>query len=389
MIGVLNGFLRNSVASSIRNEGNVFAVMGNESADLDSMVSSLVYAFHLHLTLGKSAVPVFNLLREDFSLRTDAEWLFREAGVDISAVPHIDDVDLMELRSKGRLALTLVDHNLPSEAQNILKDCVVEVLDHHKDEGLFVEGRFGVQTVWIEPTGSAVTLVALRILEDEKSRGIKFEHGILGDYLIARLCLACILIDTLNLDSSKKKFLPKDKDMVQCLASVCGMKEDDLSKFTNDLLKRRTDVCSLSSSQIIRKDLKAGVSGGWRFAIASVPLSVEEWLKHDANFLKSLQDFADSQRFHLICSMNAFNDEKGEFRRELVLLVNSLECETSFFPKLLEEIQNANVFDLQKTDFEIPLNSIPAKFVVFNQGNSLASRKQVLPWISSILSKIQ
>ena len=53
--------------------------------------------------------------REDFPLRTDAQWLFQEVGIDAAHLVFADEVDLGALDAEARLAgLVLVDHNVLS-----------------------------------------------------------------------------------------------------------------------------------------------------------------------------------------------------------------------------------------------------------------------------------
>lgn len=58
----------------------VTVVMGNEAADLDSLVSAIAYARLLEETRSPSStvvVPFLNIPRRDLPLRTEAAYLFR------------------------------------------------------------------------------------------------------------------------------------------------------------------------------------------------------------------------------------------------------------------------------------------------------------------------
>ena len=83
-------------------------VMGNEAADLDSMVSAMLYgllASSRHAPGSPSVAPVINCPRNDFSLRTEAVYLFTELNVDVAALLFIDEVDVDALHRAGRLRL--------------------------------------------------------------------------------------------------------------------------------------------------------------------------------------------------------------------------------------------------------------------------------------------
>ena len=109
-------------------------MLGNSSCDLDSTVCALVYGYFQHSRCGRSAelhIPVLNICRADFSLRTDVIHVLGQCGLsDISLLTFRDDIDLRLLHSNGQLKLTLVDcHVLPQE-DSVLDDALVEVIDH-------------------------------------------------------------------------------------------------------------------------------------------------------------------------------------------------------------------------------------------------------------------
>lgn len=185
-------------------------VMGNEAADLDSMASSIMYAYFKARTAGSNGnsafVPLINVPRDDFKLRTEAVYLFREAGIDPGLMLFADEVNLDALKAKGKLKITLIDHNKLASFQEQFADCVVEILDHHKDENLFTNAKPRI----IEPVGSAATLVAEALLGQGESL---LEHG------SAILLLGTILLDTVNLDPEAKRATPKDEQLVNRLLS--------------------------------------------------------------------------------------------------------------------------------------------------------------------------
>ncbi|MCF6334552.1 MAG: hypothetical protein L3J12_02285, partial [Spirochaetales bacterium] len=81
-------------------------VMGNEAADLDSMVSAVSYAWYLYLLDNQlNPFPYINIPRADFKLRTEAVYLFEKAGIDIESLLFTDDLDLVKLKKAGNLNL--------------------------------------------------------------------------------------------------------------------------------------------------------------------------------------------------------------------------------------------------------------------------------------------
>jgi inorganic pyrophosphatase/exopolyphosphatase len=206
-------------------------VLGNDGCDLDSMVCAVVYAFHLHCQSRPSSsivvAPLLNCRRAAFRLRGEAPLVFAAAGIDVDALPFLDDVGsdngvgiaggndtgngghdvlaaaaalcLQRQRQTSAatatapvadrwLRVTLVDHNALAPAQRFLAPHVDGVIDHHVDEQCMYGGGGGggdggdsgggggggggggVLTVRvIEPVGSCASLVTRLIGEVEPS----------------------------------------------------------------------------------------------------------------------------------------------------------------------------------------------------------------------------
>ncbi|XP_034722325.1 exopolyphosphatase PRUNE1 [Etheostoma cragini] len=78
------------------------------------MVCALVYAYFLSKTgdPGSRAVPVLNIRQSELSLRPDAVFLLQQLSLSPDLLLFRDQLDLRVLVHAGRLALTLVDHNV-------------------------------------------------------------------------------------------------------------------------------------------------------------------------------------------------------------------------------------------------------------------------------------
>lgn len=151
-VDALNAFLRASKSAAVSSEHSapeLVLVIGNEAADLDSMVCALSYALAVSAEMRKkgsntepavavTVVPIISVPREDFALRTDAVWLFSHLGVDLDALVFSDDLDPLALDVAGRLSeLILVDHNVPATPFRSLIPKVTRVVDHHEDESKY------------------------------------------------------------------------------------------------------------------------------------------------------------------------------------------------------------------------------------------------------------
>jgi len=134
-----------SEARNSLERGEVGAVViGNEAADLDSMVSAILYGRLVSALVASGtppAVPVVNCPRGDIALRTEAVHLFAAQGLDVDSLVFIDEIDMDALHRAGRLRLCLVDHNVLAAAQADYEDAVEAIVDHHADGGLYPQAE--------------------------------------------------------------------------------------------------------------------------------------------------------------------------------------------------------------------------------------------------------
>lgn len=57
-------------------------------------------------------IPVLNIPRADFPLRTETTFLLQEQGIPAASLIFRDEIDLAGLHHAGLLSLTLVDHHV-------------------------------------------------------------------------------------------------------------------------------------------------------------------------------------------------------------------------------------------------------------------------------------
>ena len=279
------------------------AVIGNESADLDSMASALMYAFYLHSLQRDSVgvpIPLMNIPRQDFALRRDVSYLFEKVGIDTRLLIFRDEIDLIDLQRRGRLQITLVDHNQLARFQSAVSGSVLDIVDHHPDTGSFP----GITKRLIEPVGSTATLVAEKILS---------ECSDLLDQGLSFLLLGTIMADTANLDSHAGIAADKDRVIVNALKNWCSETTDHLYVRLTEL---KTDLSGFNTNQILRKDFKVQHSGAVQYGISSVPLSIQELAAGHHDWQASIAEFADRQCLDLYLVM--LYQQRPRFKRQLI-----------------------------------------------------------------------
>lgn len=296
----LNAFLKTAAeAAHIGKPLRVF--LGNEASDLDSMASSVLLAYSRgEVSDGLANVPVMNIPREDFSLRTEAVWMFKEVGVDSKDLVFLDDVALDILFAAGGSKLVMVDHNKLANAQAAWADAVEEIMDHHANENLYPTAK-----KVIEPTGSATTLVAEKLLAMAPAN---LEANIYA------LALGTILLDTVNLDPEAKRVTPRDEAVATQLLALA--KRDRNSLF-DSLQSEKFNVAGLSTRDILRKDYKEYRMGALLCGIASALLPIADWQKKDIDLDASFAQFCTERKLDVLVVMNAYT--ATDFKREMAV----------------------------------------------------------------------
>ena len=107
----MEGYVQNLHSSIKQNsKETTVIVMGNESCDLDSAVSSIVFAHFLsQQNPSKTVIPILNVLREELPLKTEViHCLQTKLGLKVSDLICRDDLQIDGL---DNFEMVLVDHH--------------------------------------------------------------------------------------------------------------------------------------------------------------------------------------------------------------------------------------------------------------------------------------
>lgn len=338
-------------------------VLGNEACDVDSMVCALTYAYFLSKTAQGEmlALPLLNIRQSELLLRSDNVFLLRQVALSPDLLLFRDQLDLRALQRAGRLRLTLVDHNILPSSDSDLEGAVVEVIDHH----LLEREPSSSCTVTVETVGSCATLVTERIIQ--KSPEIL-------DQQVAQLLYAAVVLDCVNMAPSAGKVTPKDSQFAAALESRFPSLPPRGALFQT-LHNAKFDVSGLNTEQMLLKDMKAA-SGSLNLAVSVLYIKLEDFLQR-ADLEAELSDFCLKFGFDLLLLMTISFTESKEPMRELAVFSHSATCreEMSLY---LEQARNP-ALNL------CPISSPHAHITAYQQGNSLASRKKLLPIVKDFL----
>ncbi|KAH7067894.1 DHHA2 domain-containing protein [Paraphoma chrysanthemicola] len=358
----LRGFLvyaKNALRDAIASSQKVTLVIGNESADLDSMSCSILYAYIRSFSPPKNAftplyVPITNIPAADIQLRPEYLAVFKHANIGPEHLITLDDLpSLSEIAAKLNSANTkwiLVDHNaLQGQLGKVYSNRVGGVIDHHDDEGK-VPSDTGDEPRIIVKSGSCTSLIVnyCRPTWDALSASATSSSAAnaQGDSLsddasvvkqwdaaIAQLGLASILVDTANLQDENKT-TEHDREAVDYLEAkimLCPQSSIsfDRTKFYKEINTAKKDIGSLQLRDILRKDYKQWDQNGLKLGISSVVKHID-FLQRKASdeanaqevgeaFLTALEGFSKDRELDMYSLMTTSTSADGKFQRELLL----------------------------------------------------------------------
>jgi len=253
---------RKAVSFTMSKSPQIF-VVGNEAADVDSLVSA--YAMAQLLNSSVSAVALAQIPREEFRLRGDAVAAFREAGSKVlpdgspMAMTFWDEVDWTEVDQIETRSLVLVDHNKMTDqvAAHFKPHQVRQVLDHHAGGIAYPDASNMID----ESLGSCCSLV---VEEFAKAAEAKLNKE------LGTLLASAILLDCRNFDPDAKKGTTRDVEALGHLKSTLGVPVKDDKSWYKELMEARKDVSHLSVRDLMLLDTKVVSLRGLRVAVCSI-----------------------------------------------------------------------------------------------------------------------
>lgn len=401
---------KRQLQNSIRDQTYTSFVIGNESADLDSITCALVYGYIQSSKIeakrtGRLVVPIANLPASDLPLRTELTTLLKHAGIKPSDLITLDDLGTDPL-PLDKTDWTLVDHNaLQGQLGERYRSRVVGVIDHHEDDQA-VPKDAALRV--IEKCGSCNSLVANSQRETWQSLGSMVSASVVGlgqddiliddfayastwDGQVAKLSLGAILIDTGNMEIGSK-VTDHDRKAVRYLEAKINVspklgKDYDRTKFFSEIHDAKMDIESLSLDDIFRKDYKEWQEGDLTLGMSSVVQSYSYLQGKGEDLQAAVKEFAKKKLLNLFAVTTSGHDESGQFYKEILLTAMGGEKATA----AVERFVAISKDDLQLSDrigvqWSAPSDKEISFQHLWNQGNTKASRKQVAPFLRKAMS---
>lgn len=274
----------------------VCVVIGNESVDLDSAVSSISLAYYLNNVEGKSQVipaarrseqlvfvPVINATREQLPFKTEVtHWLIKRR-IELNNLLCIN-----EIRLEGNVQnFVLVDHHVTH-----LRDNVIAVLDHRPFDTLS-NLRSDCFTK-IQEVGSCATLVC-DVIKSDISSANNYKETF-------QLLYGPIVLDTINFSKEADKVRPLDIEMVEYIENILEIEKSNRKAIYDELVAARADVSSLNSLQLLSKDLKIISSDDGRVRVAIPGVDVFQYIAME-NASENVKIFAQRGNIDVVVLM--------------------------------------------------------------------------------------
>lgn len=373
----LNTFLSTSKQTWLEsnNSNNVTVVIGNESCDLDTAVSSIVYSYltfvnHIN-PVGDNIdviLPVLNVERKNYPVKTEVKYFFSCNNISEDDLIFRDEIDLVKLHEEKKLKLILVDHHVLQKDYQGLESSVVKVLDHRpKDK----KSKWTDDIARIELVGSCCTLVGDEIVKKNK-------NILSNNHDIANLIYGTIVLDTFCFNEDVKRYTALDREVADhCkqLGDISTPEKDLCDK----LRESRSDISLLTPAQILIKDMKLVEC----IPISTLTTSVEAFLsKSDSDHhVKSVCEALNAPLFiilgvvwdgdtlkrdvYIYCCSNYKNDkvkDKGGPEALVEFIIRHLNDYTLLDLKFIKDISSG---------------------CLFRQTNTKLTRKHILPIVEN------
>lgn len=307
--------IRTNQSTGKKPEALLHLVLGNQSADMDSIASAISYAYAYDEQM--AMVPLINISREDFALRGDVVYLMQKLSIEPKGLFFREDMPyFLRLAEEGYLRLILVDHNQLAPDQRPFEPYVKSVIDHHHDEKVNYP-LIGKNDKTVQSVGSCATLVAEKIFE-------KAKRVMPPDCAI--LLLGAILLDTGDLKDSNK-VTPQDILAAAKLKKIAGAFYTD--HFYAELYERKQAVDAKNPDGLLKKDYKIFQEGGLLYGMASFPKGILWTISNRHEWQNALSGSVHEQKINCIMAMGT-----GPEGKYLILYVPEVKLHSAILDHL-------------------------------------------------------
>ncbi|KAJ7704285.1 hypothetical protein B0H17DRAFT_6984 [Mycena rosella] len=403
--------------------GEWTVVMGNEAGDLDSVASSIAYAWIQSEIQKRPSIPVIQIARDDLNLRAENIHALKLAGINDPAQQLLSVTEIQDVKPFPSNTFALVDHNRLGGAFSTENPSanVIAVIDHHEDEHLHPDADPRI----VAPAGSCSSHVANLYPRDAEM-----------PTELAILLLSAILIDTGGLRAGGKALQP-DHDAAAYLIPLSTLRSSmspstlsilskqpppnpamfadipEVKQLSDDLAAKKSDVSHLGAWDLLRRDYKEYTyTLNWHPAtpaikagLATVPVKLKSW-GSGGTLEGEAQRWMEHQGLSVLGVLTSFRDAgklklggsgKGKHRREMAWFVRDAEAQGLQLDALaarlwkgLEGSEELKVTRHKRMSLSSSAGVPPGvRAMVYKQGNADATRKTTAPLLKNIMESTE
>ncbi|XP_063769907.1 protein prune homolog 2 isoform X3 [Pseudophryne corroboree] len=335
----------------------VHTVIGDKCCDLDSIISTLTYAYYLGKITPPNVLclPVLNVTRVEFDFYSETRFILEELDISESYLIFRDEIDLQNLNDEDRLSVTLVNFSALTSEDESLAASVIKIINPEKR--LDCDQEF---------CNSSSALVAKEILEESPE---------LLTRQLAHLLRGSILFCCL---SAEHELLPAQQEEIVHMLEKRFPELPPRQDIISSLQETKYHTQGTSVEDIILKEFKELSDGDIKVAITTMNMSLEDLMSY-RNIIGDLKIFLDKYEIDILILLASYTSGEQITRQQIAVysenpeLCNQVCCE-------LEECQNP-FLDLEPTDYGYE------QFFVYQQESPLVTCDQVASIIKEAINR--
>ena len=342
--------------------------MGNVSADMDSIVGSLVLSFLLTQYEKMLTFPIINCNKEELMFRFETYHLLFSNDL-VSDLIYYNESEIKLLMKNNKVGVVLFDHNVPDTNQQYLCENVCMIMDHHADYK-----KFQIKDILIKQCGSCMSLAIN-----------KFESSIKDwDRSLALLTISPILVDSDNFNPELKggKWSDVDSYAYNILMAFLPGFNNDI--YNQQIKKQKHDVkanLEIGVDNLLIKDYKNyQITEKYKYGSSVISIKPKTLIGHFGADLvcaamRKLMTTKDVNFYVLNCLCVDSHKKK----REIICMSRS-EKQLNKFVELLMKYQE-----------ELFLSKMDSRLVnctMFKLKSAAITRKMLEPKFNDILSEV-
>jgi exopolyphosphatase len=335
--------------------------------------------------------PIVSIPKDDFETqRPEVSLLLELAGISSSNLLFADDPVVGTFAAN----VTLVDHNVLAERFQEQSWKVLEIMDHHEDEGLYLDSC-SVRNIAFANNNALVASACTLVAERLKELWDPPYPAPLGVLL-----LGVILLDSVDLSREVGKVTQRDRHAVDDLLEnsdwqgltrksrnalgITSTPWPNTTNFFTVLQDAKYDVRfwqSLSVGDALRLDYKEYPCEKGTFGISTVLMPLQDFLSK-TNVIEGIIQYMEQMRVEFLGIMFAFEDGDHFFRQLALCATFQLDRIVDF----LLDFDSEDSLDLKAIDtgsVDIPGGNPDLTIRFFAQQNVKPSRKQIGPILTT------